>query len=78
MVFFYIDIFLFFWFFLYIYVWMLLLGKFVKNGGGLFGGESDEDDVEYFDYVCLCSGGGILSIVIYRNLYGILYYFFDF
>jgi len=49
-----------------------------KNGGGLLGGESDEDDVEHLDYVRLCSGGGTSSTVIYRNLHGILYYLSDF
>ena len=33
---------------------MLLSGKSAKNGGGLLGGESDEDDVEHLDYVRLC------------------------
>ena len=28
---------------------MLLSGKSAKNGGGLLGGESDEDDVEHLD-----------------------------
>ena len=49
-----------------------------KIGGGLLGGESDEDDVEHLDYVRLCSGGGTSSTVIYRNLHGILYYLSDF
>ena len=49
-----------------------------KYGGGLLGGESDEDDVEHLDYVRLCSGGGTSSTVIYRNLHGILYYLSDF
>ena len=30
---------------------MLLSGKSAKNGGGLLGGESDEDDVEHLDYM---------------------------
>jgi hypothetical protein len=57
---------------------MLLSGKSAKNGGGLLGGESDEDDVEHLDYVRLCSGGGTSSTFIYRNLHGILYYLSDF
>ena len=57
---------------------MLLSGKSAKNGVGLLGGESDEDDVEHLDYVRLCSGGGTSSTVIYRNLHGILYYLSDF
>ena len=48
---------------------MLLSGKSAKNGGGLLGGESDEDDVEHLDYVRLCSGGGTSSTVIYRVFY---------
>lgn len=63
---------------LHIYVRVLLSGKSAKNGGGLLGGESDEDDVEHLDYVRLCSGGGTSSTVIYRNLHGILYYLSDF
>ena len=49
--------------FLHIYVRVLLSGKSAKNGGGLLGGESDEDDVEHLDYVRLCSGGGTSSSV---------------
>lgn len=74
-----IPIFFIFSAFLHIYVRVLLSGKSAKkNGGGLLGGESDEDDVEHLDYVRLCSGGGTSSSVIYRNLHGILYYLSDF
>ena len=68
---------IFFYLFGFFYIFMFS-GKSAKNGGGLLGGESDEDDVEHLDYVRLCSGGGTSSSVIYRNLHGILYYLSDF
>ena len=56
----------------------MLPGEPAENGGGLPGGESDEDDAEHPDYVRLCSGGGTSGTVIYRDLHGLLYYLSDF